>query len=77
MDGQWSAEAANGDMIASHVQYGRQAFTARPGMGNVTLLTERTNMLDEFEVVATRNKPTPWWVWATLAAVTGRAMKLW
>jgi len=76
MDGQFDVEAPSGNLIASHVQYGRQPFLANPNMQNQVLLREAVYNLPEFEVKPPK-KGLPWWAWAALAAAGGRAIRLW
>lgn len=76
MAGRWTLEAPSGDLVASHVSYGRQPFLATPNMENQVLLTEAVYNLPEVTIRPPK-KGLPWWAWAALAAAGGRALRLW
>ena len=76
MGGRFGLEAETGDLVASHVSYGRQPFLATPNVENQVLLSSAVYTLPEFEVKPPK-KGLPWWAWAALAAAGGRAIRLW
>jgi hypothetical protein len=76
LDGQFVGDLPTGELIISHVEYGRQPVTVQPG-ANVVRLTRATYNLPGFEVTAERKRGLPWWLWLLLIGAGGRAAKLW
>ena len=76
LQGQYVGDLPTGDLIISHVEYGRTPVTVSPG-ASVVLLDRATYTLPGFEVVGNKKKPLPWWVWALIIGAAGRAARVW